>query len=65
MQAKLQSQKYTKEQIVSCSIASSNGDEDDIDYQKQIIDTFINATCVFDDKLVSPTTSKTAQKPFL
>ena len=28
------------------------GDVDDIEYQKQIIDTFINAIYIFDDKLV-------------
>lgn len=28
------------------------GDVDDIEYQRQIIDTFINAIYVFDDKLV-------------
>ena len=52
MQAELQKPKYTKEQIVSCINRFKYGDEDDIDYQKQIIDTFINAICVFDDKLV-------------
>ena len=52
MQAELQKPKYTKEQIVSCINRFKYGDEDDIDYQKQIIDTFINAICVFDDKPV-------------
>lgn len=52
MQAELQKPKYTKEQIVSCINRFKYGDEDDIEYQKQIIDTFINAICVFDDKLV-------------
>ncbi len=28
------------------------GDVDDIEYQRQIIDTFINAIYVYDDKLV-------------
>ena len=52
MQAELQKPKYTKEQIVSWINRFKYGDEDDIEYQKQIIDTFINAICVFDDKLV-------------
>lgn len=52
MQAELQKPKYTKEQIVSWINRFKYGDEDDIDYQKQIIDTFINAICVFDDKPV-------------
>ena len=52
MQAELQKPKYTKEQLVSWINRFKYGDEDDIEYQKQIIDTFINAICVFDDKLV-------------
>lgn len=52
MQAELQKPKYTKEQIVSCINRFKYGDVDDTEYQKQIIDTFINAICVFDDKLV-------------
>ena len=38
--------------IVSWINRFKYGDVDDIEYQKQIIDTFINATYVFDDKLV-------------
>ena len=49
MQAELQ---IPKNKSSAASIASSTGDKDDIEYQKQIIDTFINAICVFDDKLV-------------
>ena len=52
MQAELQKPKYTKEQIVSWINRFKYGDVDDIEYQKQIIDTFINAIYVFDDKLV-------------
>ena len=52
MQAELQKPKYIKEQIVSCINRFKYGDVDDTEYQKQIIDTFINAICVFDDKLV-------------
>ena len=52
MQAELQKPKYTKEQIVSWINRFKYGDVDDTEYQKQIIDTFINAICVFDDKLV-------------
>ena len=52
MQAELQKPKYTKEQIVSWITRFKYGDVDDIEYQKQIIDTFINAIYVFDDKLV-------------
>ena len=52
MQAELQKPKYTKEQIVSWINRFKFGDVDDIEYQKQIIDTFINAIYIFDDKLV-------------
>ena len=52
MQAELQKPKYTKEQIVSWINRFKYGDVDDTEYQKQIIDTFINAIYVFDDKLV-------------
>ena len=52
MQAELQKPKYTKEQIVIWINRFKYGDVDDTEYQKQIIDTFINAICVFDDKLV-------------
>ena len=52
MQAELQKPKYTKEQIVIWINRFKFGDVDDTEYQKQIIDTFINAIYVFDDKLV-------------
>ena len=52
VQAELQKPKYTKEQIVSWINRFKYGDVDDTEYQKQIIDTFINAIYVFDDKLV-------------
>ena len=52
MQAELQKPKYTKEQIVSWINRFKYGDVNDIEYQKQIIDTFINAIYIFDDKLV-------------
>ena len=52
MQAELQKPKYTKEQIVSWINRFKYGNVDDIEYQRQIIDTFINAIYVYDDKLV-------------
>ena len=52
MQAELEKPKYTKEQIVSWINRFKYGNVDDIEYQRQIIDTFINAIYVYDDKLV-------------
>lgn len=52
MQAELQKPKYTKEQIISWINRFKYGNVDDIEYQKQIIDTFINSIYVYDDKLV-------------
>ena len=52
MQAELQKPKYTKEQIVSWINRFKYGNVDDIEYLRQIIDTFINAIYVYDDKLV-------------
>ena len=52
LQAELERPKYTKEQIVSWINRFKYGNVDDIEYQRQIIDTFINAIYVYDDKLV-------------
>ena len=52
LQAELEKPKYTKEQIVSWINRFKHGNVDDIEYQRQIIDTFINAIYVYDDKLV-------------
>lgn len=51
-QAELQKPKYTKEQIVSWINQFKYGDADSIEYQKHIIDTFVNAIYLFDDKIV-------------
>ena len=51
-QAELQKPKYTKEQIVSWINQFKYGDADSIEYQKRIIDTFVNAIYLFDDKIV-------------
>ena len=44
--------RYTKEQIVGWINRFKYGSADDPQYQKQIIDTFINSIYVFDDKMV-------------
>ena len=51
-QAQLLKPRYTKEQIVSWINRFKYGKADDPEYQKQIIDTFINSIFVFDDRLV-------------
>ena len=44
--------KRAKKQVVSWISRFKYGNVDDPQYQKQIIDTFINSIYVFDDKLV-------------
>ena len=51
-QAELQKPKYTKEQIVSWINQFKYGDADSLEYQKRIIDTFVNSIFLFDDKIV-------------
>lgn len=51
-QVELQKPKYMKEQIVSWINQFKYGDADSIEYQKHIIDTFVNAIYLFDDKIV-------------
>ena len=52
MQEQLQRPKLTKEQIVFWISRYKHGDPNDLDYQRQIIDTFVNRIYVYDDKLV-------------
>ena len=52
LQAQMTKPRYTKEQIVSWINRFKYGSADDPQYQKQIIDTFINSIYVFDDKIV-------------
>ncbi len=52
LQVQMTKPRYTKEQIVSWINRFKYGSADDPQYQKQIIDTFINSIYVFDDKLV-------------
>ena len=44
--------KYAKEQIVRWISRFKYGDADSVEYRKRIIDTFVNAVFLFDDKLV-------------
>lgn len=52
LQSQMQRPRYTKEQVISWIGRFKYGNADDPEYQKQIIDTFINSIYVFDDKLV-------------
>lgn len=52
LQAELQKPKYTKEQIVSWIGQFKYGDVNSREYQKCIIDTFVNSLYLFDDRLV-------------
>ena len=51
LQAQMQRPRYTKEQVVSWISRFKYGKADDPEYQRQIIDTFINAIYVFNDRL--------------
>ena len=50
--AQMQRPRYTKEQVVNWISRFKYGKADDPEYQRQIIDTFINSIYVFDDRLV-------------
>ena len=52
LQEQLQKPRFTKEQIVTWISRFKYGDPDDLEYQKQIIDTFVNSVYVYDDRLV-------------
>lgn len=52
LQAELQKPKYTKEQTVSWIGQFKYGDVNSREYQKRIIDTFVNSMYLFDDRLV-------------
>lgn len=52
LQEKLGKPKFTKKQIVGWIERFKYGDPNDLEYQKQIIDVFVNSIYVFEDKLV-------------
>ena len=52
LQEQLQKPRFTKAQIVAWISRFKYGDPDDLEYQKQIIDTFVNSVYVYDDRLV-------------
>ena len=52
LQTELQKPKYTKEQIVRWISQFKYGSANSLEYKKRIIDTFVNAVFLFDDRLV-------------
>lgn len=52
MQAEIRRPKYSKEHIINWISRFKNGNPNDKEYQRQIIDTFVNSVYVFDDKPV-------------
>jgi len=52
LQAELAHPKYTKDEIVHWISQFKYGDVDSIDYQRQIIDIFVNSFRLFDDRII-------------
>ena len=52
LQLQLERRKFTKEEIVDWISKYKYGNINDLDYRKEIIDTFVNSVFVYDDKLV-------------
>ena len=52
LQLQLERRKFTKEEIVDWIGKYKYGNINDLDYRKEIIDTFVNSVFVYDDKLV-------------
>ena len=52
LQFELQKPKYTKEQVIEWISQFKYGDVDSKDYQRKIIDIFLNSIYIFDDRLV-------------
>lgn len=52
LQAQLQRPRYTKELVVNWISQFKYGDVNSREYQRRIIDTFVNSIYVFDDRLV-------------
>ena len=52
LQAELARPKYTKDEMVRWISQFKYGDVDSVDYQRQIIDIFVNSIRVFDDRLI-------------
>ena len=51
-QLQLERRKFTKKEIVDWVSRSKDGNINDPDYRREIIDTFVNSVFVYDDKLI-------------
>ena len=51
-QLQLERRSFSKEEIVEWISKYKNGNTNDPDYRKEIIDTFVNSVYVYDDKLI-------------
>ena len=52
LQAELARPKYTKDEMVRWISQFKYGDVDSVDYQRQIIDIFVNSIRLYDDKII-------------
>ena len=52
LQLQLERRKFTKEEIIEWISKYKYGNINDLDYRKEIIDTFVNSVFVYEDKLV-------------
>ena len=52
LQLQLERRSFSKEEIVEWISKYKNGNTNDPDYRKEIIDTFVNSVYVYDDKLI-------------
>ena len=52
LQAELVKPKYTKDEMVRWISQFKYGDADSVDYQRQIIDIFVNSIRLYDDKII-------------
>lgn len=60
--AELQKPKLTREYMEHWFSQFRYGNPNDRDFQKRLVDTFVNSVYVYDDKLVLPTTISTAHR---
>ena len=51
-QIQLERHKFSKEEIVAWISRFKDGDVNDVDFQKEIIDVFVNSVYVYDGKLL-------------
>ena len=63
MQEQLQKPRFTKKQVVDWIDRFKYGNPDDLEYRKQIIDIFVNAVYVYEDRLVFTYNYKDGTEP--